>query len=191
MKEWTENINGLINLCNNTKGIRTELKKIQKFIRPEKSPLHLIKPNDTRWSSRFKAYERIYILKEIFSQNILTFKYLEINHFIKNKEFWSHLEKILEFLKYFKDLTDLLQKDSSTIYLVFLSFKKLNEAIRHSSFPDKNFIETALMILKNNWKKHVNVSLVYASTLLFQDMEFLNFDLEIVQDEQDSNERDH
>jgi hypothetical protein len=92
-------------------------------------------------------------------------------------------------LNVFKDVTDLLQKDSSRIYLVFLSFKKLNEAIRKSTFPDKNFIETALIILKNNWNIHVNVSLVYASALLSHDHDFLNFDF-IIENEDDSNEKE-
>ena len=95
----------------------------------------------------------------------------------------------MKFLKIFKDVTDLLQKDSARIYLVFLSFKKLNEAIRKSTFPDKNFIEIALLILKNNWNTHVNVSLVYASALLSHDHDFLNFDL-ITESEDDSSEKE-
>ena len=64
------------------------------------------------------------------------------------------MEKLLNFLRYFKDITDQLQKDSSLIYLVFLTFKRLNEAIINSTFNDKNF--------NREISKHLKKKLVYA-----------------------------
>ena len=110
LNEWRGKINGLISLCISNKGLRIELKKLQKFLWPEKNPLCLIRPTETRWASRFKAYERIYLLRDVFTQNLLSSKYPELKQFIKNKDIWIHLDKLLEFLKFFKDVTDLLQK---------------------------------------------------------------------------------
>lgn len=63
---WKEKADALINKCRNDKKIRIELKKIQKLMKPSENYLLLLKPTETRWSSRYKAYERVYRLKNVF-----------------------------------------------------------------------------------------------------------------------------
>jgi hypothetical protein len=178
LTDWREKIDGLIDFFEGNKHFRIQLKKLQVFSQSgsTKTPLWLIRPNLTRWTSRFKAYERIIKLKSYFDSSFIQDEFPFLKRVISVK-CWENLEKLITFLEPFMHVTDILQSDSSQIYLVWLCFKRLAKSIElMKSLTSNSFYETALHILREEWLNHVNEELVYASSFLscdFSDMEFL------------------
>jgi hypothetical protein len=81
-------VDDFISHLKNTKKPRIELKKFQKMNKHTASPLRVISPNETRWSSKHDAYQRILKLYEYLSQDLLK-KFLHISKYLMQLLNWS------------------------------------------------------------------------------------------------------
>ena len=182
-----DSVDDFISYLKNTKKPRIELKKFQKMNNPTASPLRVISPNETRWSSKYDAYQRILKLYEYLSQDLLKKKFAYFKIF--DAALKLELEKLVSFLEKFKLLTDILQSDSCVVYQVFVTFKYLVKAIRSSQY-EITFKLNALEILKQVWEQHVNRELLYACAYLSHDNDHISFDIDEVTEEYDSRSSD-
>jgi Protein of unknown function (DUF 659)/hAT family C-terminal dimerisation region len=117
----------------------------------------LLRPCDTRWSSQLFAAERLVKLKS----------YVDLV-MAQEASFWSNLEEVIRFLKPFQVATDVMQKDSSTLYDTYQQFKTLLRHVKDTkttSFfhPVKDDIVNLIL---DTWEKHVNLNAVIACAQL-------------------------
>lgn len=138
-----------------TKDNRHELKRMQDF-RGEPQ-LAVLKPNDTRWSSTLIALERILRIR---SELESCFSAAKLPAIPNKDQFFERLADLQKFLKPFQVATDLLQKDSATLFTVYEQF---NVLLIHAKTRGENW--AAVQILKR-WRKHVNEPATVACAIL-------------------------
>jgi hypothetical protein len=131
----------------------------------------LVKPNDTRWSSHMRAGERLLLLR----------RFVDIV-FEQAPSFWSELEAYVAFLKPFQVATDVVQRDSSTLFNVFQQWSQLTKHITQTA--DARLKRESLAALKERWQAQVNTSATIACALLSLDADLtaLQIEPEIIED---------
>jgi len=118
----------------------------------EVKPLVVQKPCDTRWSSLLRAAERMLQLER------------EVKHVCLESlpsltaEFWPKLRELVAFLKPFQIATDRIQRDSATLYTVYMEFVQLRQHAEQ--------YEWAQGCLDDRWSRRVHVEAVTASAML-------------------------
>lgn len=111
----------------------------------------LLRPQDTRWSSWLYAAQRLLMLRAYVDMVIA-----------QEASFWSGLNELVVFLKPFQVATDTMQQDTSTLFDVWRTFKRLlghvegipSTSIFHGSM---DAIKTIIIDL---WEKHINIDAV-------------------------------
>ena len=113
------------------KDARQKLHSLQ--IADHGSALNLILPNDTRWNSFLFASQRILKLRDY------------IHVISKHPEaWWNELAELVDFLVPFQIATDVLQKDSATLYDIFSQWNSLSKHISEkSSGEERSFCDRA------------------------------------------------
>jgi hypothetical protein len=113
----------------------------------------LVKPNDTRWNSHLHAAERLLRLSSFVD---ICFK--------QPHAFWSEVAAYISFLKPFEVATDVVQRDSATLYDVFTQWSALyKHAADQEDAAMKKEVQRAL---KNRWESQVNTAAAIAAALL-------------------------
>lgn len=105
--------------------MRTEIfERYQKLIDSTKEPLKLKKECETRWNSTFLMLERVFRLKAPLIES-----YLEIPDIAAVATIdWDSLEKTIEFLRPFFDVTNLISKEKyPTVSLISILLPKMLE----------------------------------------------------------------
>lgn len=136
---------------------RLKLKQVQQAA--VGSSLCLIRPCDTRWSSQMYAAERLLKLKT----------YIDLV-LPQTSTFWYELEQLINFLKPFQLATDVMQKDNSCLYDIYLQFKHLLQHVEH--IPSTSIFYAAkgdlTNIINNMWYNHMNINaIISCATLSF------------------------
>ena len=117
----------------------------------------LLRPCDTRWSSQLHAAIRLGKL-QAFVDLVLP----------QEKDFWSALDQLVTFLKPFQLATDVMQKDTSTMYDCYLQFKHLLTHVR--GLPATSLFhparEEVVSIILDCWEKHINLDAIISCAQL-------------------------
>ena len=136
---------------------RLKLKSHQETSTGVGTALCLIRPCDTRWSSQLYAAERLFQLKT-FIDLVLP----------QECQFWSELEQVMKFLRPFQFATDVMQKDTSSLYDIYQQFKSLLHYVK--SIPLTSIFYAAkddvTNIIINMWEKHINANAIITSAIL-------------------------
>jgi hypothetical protein len=114
---------------------------------------NLVKPNDTRWNSYLYACDRLLKLKapiEVISPQAA--------------EFWTDLAAFVKFLRPFQIATDVVQKDASTLYDIFVQWNVLTRHVQEQA--DSGIKNKALYALRKRWRSQVNEKATIAAALL-------------------------
>ena len=152
-----EEVIELINLFINNKAQRLLLINAQ----PESSRLCLIRPCDTRWSYTLYAIQRLLKLRNFVDTALRQGK-----QHSKGPGFWGRLKDLAIILKPFAQATDVIQKDSATLFDVGQQFKFLEDhaGTLHTFHSD---IELQIkQCLKYEWDKHINEKATIATAIL-------------------------
>jgi hypothetical protein len=138
----------------------------------EQREYSLIKPCDTRWNSTLRACERLQKLRA-FINVVLP----------QSEEFWKELAALCAYLRPFQEATDIIQRDSATLYNVYQQFHALLAHIdRSESSGDFNatLSSHARRLLKQRWNKQVNQPATIAVALLSLDTDTSAVDAAVV-----------
>lgn len=118
------------------------------------TPLAVLKPCDTRWSSMLVAAQRLLRMKKdivcCFDGDSLP---------SVSADFWERLAALVEFLKPFQVATDCIQRDTATLYTVYEQFAVL---LRHV----KEKAQWAAVSVLERWSEHINIDAVVACAIL-------------------------
>ena len=117
----------------------------------------LLKPCDTRWNSQLRAAERIILLR-----NFITLIIKDVP-----PAFWEQLAQLIAYLLPFQIATDIMQKDSATLYDVWQQMHSLlvhiaAQKATHGSALTKR----AEGALRERWNKQVNQPATIACAIL-------------------------
>lgn len=131
---------------------RISLRRIQEA--RQQKVLRVLKTCDTRWHSLLLAAERMMLLHKEVVTCYDAEKLPQVS-----PDFFTQLQKLIEFLKPFLAATDRIQRDSATLYTVYQEFFQLRKhADAHA--------EWAKPCLQARWDKRINVNAVLAVALL-------------------------
>ena len=108
----------------------------------------LVKPNDTRWSSTLATIDRLIKLRQPI-QFILP----------QPESFWNELQELSVFLLPFKLATDVVQRDSATLFDVWKQFTVL---LKHVKASKRGAVPAVL----TQWDKHVNIPATIGCAIL-------------------------
>jgi len=117
------------------------------------SPLFLLKPNDTRWNSFLFACQRLLKLRDFV--NVIA---------RRPDEFWSELEALVDFLLPFQVATDVLQRDSATLFDVWQQYNLLAAHVKANARGEEKAV--ALTALRSRWNRQVNADATIAVAIL-------------------------
>lgn len=121
--------------------------------------LNLKKPQRTRWSSSFIAFQRL-----LRVQGAVMFTLTEAKHCLVDKlnsAFWADLKLVMEFLKPFKASTDIIQSDRAGLLDVYLQFRMLTAHVRNAPECLSHAAHIMQKAIANHWSKHINQQAVY------------------------------
>jgi hypothetical protein len=143
------------------KAMRIQLKNVQLEAAPvdgrKRVAYKLIKPCDTRWSSHLFAARRLIKLQRFI--DVCT---------PRPRSFWDTLAEIVRFLSPFQIATDVMQRDTSSLYDIYQQFSVI---IKHvETTPSSSCFwpvrADIFAIIEFHWNKHVNVDAVIMSAEL-------------------------
>lgn len=116
----------------------------------------LVKACDTRWNSELYCCLRLLKLRSFV--NII---------FPQDDSVWTELELLCAFLRPFQTATDVLQRDSSTLFDIWLQKRALEHHIAAmKSRVGVTVVKAALAAVKHRWNKQVNKEATHAVALL-------------------------
>ena len=123
----------------------------------KRAPLRILRPCDTRWTSRLYAAHRLYQLKSF------------VDFVIEQPpQFWVNVQQIIEFLKHFQAAIDVLQTDTSTLFDTYAQFKTLLRHVRDIA-PASMFWsakDDITNVILDMWEKHTNFNAIISCGLL-------------------------
>jgi hypothetical protein len=115
----------------------------------------LVKPCDTRWNSMLYCCERLLKLR----------RFVDII-FQQDGGFWAETELLCAFLQPFQVATDVLQRDSATLFDVWEQKRALEQHIvGMKARVGATVVRHALVALKQRWEKQVNKEATHAVAL--------------------------
>ena len=117
--------------------------------------LAVLRPNDTRWSSTLLAAERMMRMRKEVETC-----YDEETLPSVDAAFFPALSALIDFLKPFQVATDIVQRDTSTLFTVYETFITLQRHVR-----DKDSTWAASRIIQR-WEKNVNAPATVACAIL-------------------------
>lgn len=158
MKVVIDGMSTILNIFERKKELRLQLKNVQIASKTtSKAKVYsLVKPCDTRWSSSLRAAQRMLSLRD------------SINTVIRQSDvFWDSLTCLCDFLLPFQIATDIIQRDSSSLYEVYYQFTVLLDHIRMVNVASPFFDAQipASQIIVDQWKKNINESAVICCAL--------------------------
>lgn len=157
----------IVNQITRSKQLRTKLRTIQESAvesGTRKHVLILIRPNATRWSSDYHAFERMASLKAV-----IQFIASEVESFKVPDSYWQDVQALSTFLKPFTVATNIIQSDCAGLVDVFVQFDLLQ---RHcSDVIDANESTAGIAgamrdAILHYWNKHIHQKAVLASVQL-------------------------
>jgi len=154
-ERWAEvksTVEEVLKQFSSKKECRTKLHSLQEASGRD-TILNLIKPNETRWNSFLYASRRLQALRAFVD---LIFK--------QNEDFWGKLTLLIDFLEPFQTATDIVQRDSSTLFDVFEQWNVLNKHLL--SEKDGDVRNLGLNSLRDRWHANVNTAATNATALL-------------------------
>ena len=156
MKDVLETMGEIINGFSANKDHRNRLIASQKAAAVD-SPLSILKPCTTRWSSHLFAAQRLIRLRQHI-QIILP----------QTDLFWTSLESLIAFLQPFQHATDVAQADNSTLYSVHQQFERLVRGLQ--LVPSTSFLYVLRDVVKDiilkYWHKFMPVSPIIMCSIL-------------------------
>lgn len=130
---------------------RLQLRSIQESMKG--TVYNLVKPTDTRWNSYLYACERLVKLQapiEVIQR--------------QDEGFWTELTALVEFLRPFQLSTDVVQKDTATLFDVFQQWNRLSKHVSDNTQGEVK--KKAMNALKKRWQSQVNPDATIAAALL-------------------------
>lgn len=151
-KRCLDSVRELLRLFEKNKAQRLRLRQLQSGGRE----YSLVKPCDTRWNSQLYCCERLIKLRAFV--NIIA---------PQSDDFWVELELLCTFLRPFQTATDVLQRDSATLFDIWQQ-KRALEAHIAAMKPrvGVTVVTQALRAVKARWDKQVNREATHAVALL-------------------------
>jgi hypothetical protein len=161
--QFVMHISNNLTYFSSNKEARHNLEKVQATLRAGHRPLRLLRPCDTRWSSRLRTVERMYLLKSCV-QALCE----------QDASFWENTGVLITFLKTFQIATDVVQSDASCLMDVYQQFLFMITVVNelpatHLIAPGKAEV---LSIIQNHWHKHVTVSALISCAILSLDITY-------------------
>ena len=156
-----------------SKAMRTELRLAQErevTAGRRERVVGVIRPNKTRWSSDYKAFDRLIDLKATIIWVLNTTG----SSFHLTEAYWSNVLMLSEFLKPFMIATDIIQSDSAGLIDVYMQFDGLlkhSQAAVSSNSISVSVAASMVGALKMYWSRHIHQQSVLASiNLSFTDV---------------------
>lgn len=153
-KEFKDAICAMLNLMQlfkTKKEYRSRLLMYQlRSTRPDGSkatPLRLVKPNDTRWSSTYYCIRRLLALEDVVRRVMLN----EDGALTDNE--WTTLKLLVKLLKPFQMATDMVQADSANLLDCYTALKLVNEHVECFAADMKTKNHLAVAAIAAEWKK--------------------------------------
>ncbi len=167
-KKVQATVNEILRAFGTCKDARLRLRTLQQG---ELREYCLVKANDTRWNSEMHAASRLLLLR----------RFVDIIY-NQTAEFWSELDSYITFLKPFQVATDVVQRDSSTLFDVFQQWSVL--ATHISKSEDAAMKKECMAHLKERWQGQVNTAATNACAVLSldADMDALEIEPELIED---------
>jgi hypothetical protein len=164
-------VDELLKLFASSKEMRQRLLNKQQ---DEKTTYQLVKPNDTRWNSFLFACERLLKLEDIVK---MVLKHYQLE---RPADFWTDMAALVAFLQPFQIATDIIQKDSATLYDIFLQWSMLSEHVKKMPAGDEQ--REAMKALRDRWSKQVNNDATIAAAILSLDVKLSAIDQSFIED---------
>jgi hypothetical protein len=139
-----------------SKDARIQLMKLQQA--GGRKVLSLVKQNDTRWNSFLYACERFQLLRP----------YIDIV-FPQAADFWEEVDALIEFLRPFQVATDVIQRDTSTLFDIFQQWINLTQHVKTQLSGREE--RAAMSVLKQRWDMQVNGDATVAVAILSLDVD--------------------
>ena len=125
--------------------------------------LNVKKPQRTRWSSSFIAFQRLLRVQSAVMFTLTEWKKTSKNDLVAKLDarFWSDLKLVTDFLEPFKAATDVIQSDRAGLFDVFLQFRALMKHVRNAPATLAHGAHIMRKAINNHWTKHVNQQAAY------------------------------
>ena len=139
---------GVLSSFDKSRDTRLRLHKMQEEDAEQARAYSLIKPCDTRWNSKLRACQRFMLLR----------RYLQFMFSAElDDHFWTELQLLIDYLLPFQTATDVLQRDSATLFDVWQQRKLLLRHIKQGRAKYTQAVERqALGALNQRWQEQTN-----------------------------------
>lgn len=149
---------GVLSSFDKSRDTRNQLRTMQRGDAEQLHEYALIKPCDTRWNSKLRACKRFILLR----------RYLQFMFPAELKDsFWTELELLIDYLQPFQIATDVLQRDSATLFDVWQQRLKVLAHIQQGKAKYGAAVtRQALGALNQRWQEQTNRRATIAVALL-------------------------